>query len=122
MFGPALLVAPIVDSSDTRELYLPQETPDRNFFDFWTGKQFKSGEHHFATAPLSQIPLFGRGGSILVLGPRMNWVNEREADPIEVRVYRGADATFVLYEDDGVTNSGGNSTIGLSWNQTRAVL
>ena len=66
-------------------------------------------------APLSHIPLFGRGGSILLLGPEMEWADQLTADPLEIRVYRGADAVLALYEDDGETRGGtANTTILIS--------
>ena len=46
------------------------------------------------------MPLFVRAGSILPLGPDMEWATEKPADPIELRVYRGADGDFTLYEDE----------------------
>ena len=55
------------------------------------------------------------------MGPGLQWALERgpSADPIELRVYEGDDASFVLYEDDGVTTayatSNQSSTIELSW-------
>ena len=53
-----------------------------------------------AAAPLERIPLYVRAGSILPLGPDMEWSTEKPADPIELRVYRGADGDFALYEDE----------------------
>ena len=45
-----------------------------------------------AAAPLERIPLFVRAGSIVPMGPDVEYAAEKPADPIELRVYRGADA------------------------------
>jgi alpha-D-xyloside xylohydrolase len=51
-------------------------------------------------APLDQIPLYVRAGSILPFGPDQQWTTEKPEDPIEIRVYAGADGDFSLYEDE----------------------
>jgi alpha-D-xyloside xylohydrolase len=121
MFGPALLVAPVLEPlAVTRDVYLPGKGPP--FIDFWTGRAYASVATHTVDAPLPRIPLFGRGGSVLILGPEMEWCGQRPADPLEVRVYAGADAAFTLYEDDGETRSGPNATIEIGWIEAERVL
>jgi alpha-D-xyloside xylohydrolase len=64
------------------------------------------------------MPLFVRAGSILPMGPIMQYATERPADPIELRVYPGADGTFTLYEDenDGYGYERGvHATIEMRW-------
>ena len=128
MFGPTLLVAPVLDRSTNRSVYLPRDLPratdavDRPFIDFWSGVTLASAQHHTIVAPLSRIPLFGRGGSILLLGPEMQWTDQLVADPMDVRVYRGSDATFVLYEDDGLTRGGANTTVVFAWREASSEL
>lgn len=98
MFGPALMVAPVTSSGQrSREVYLPAGS----WTNFWTGETIIStGESFQVNAPLTQIPLFVRGGSILPLAPEVEWVDQIN-DQNEIRVYMGADATFNLYEDEG---------------------
>src|SRR5450631_3471930 len=63
------------------------------------------------------MPLYVRAGSILPMGPELQYSNEKPADPIELRVYPGADADFTLYEDDTYHyENGGSATIPLHWN------
>jgi alpha-D-xyloside xylohydrolase len=100
MFGPALLVNPVTELKATeRELYLPAGT----WYDFWTGKKEQGGRVLMADAPLEKMPLYVRAGSILPMGPVMQYTNEKPSDPVELRIYPGSESTFTLYEDDGHT-------------------
>ena len=99
MFGPALLVNPVTEAGAvTRSVYLPAGT---SWYDFWTGASLKGGQLTNAAAPIETIPLYVRAGSIVPMGPELQYTGEKPADPIELRIYRGADGTFTLYEDEG---------------------
>jgi len=82
----------------TRSVYLPAGT----WYDFWTGATTMGGSKMSVDAPLSHLPLFVRAGSIVPMGPNIQYAME-SADPLEIRVYPGKDATFTLYEDAGET-------------------
>jgi alpha-D-xyloside xylohydrolase len=100
MFGPALLVAPVTDQGVTsREVYLPAGT---DWYNFWTGERVSGGKRITVSAPIDQIPLFVRAGSILPLGTVVESTNEVQR-VAKVRVYPGADGAFDLYRDDGTT-------------------
>jgi alpha-D-xyloside xylohydrolase len=122
LFGPALLVSPVIDPGvDRRRVYLPNST----WTNFWTGESFSGGQFVMAVAPLETLPLFVRAGSILPMGPALQYSNEKPADPIELRIYPGADADFTLYEDDGTTydyEKGAHSTIPMHWDQAKQTL
>ena len=65
--------------------------------------------------------MFVRAGSIIPLGPDLQYADEKPADPIELRIYTGADGTFTLYEDEGDNyhyEKGVYATIPIQWNQT----
>jgi alpha-D-xyloside xylohydrolase len=97
MYGPAFLVNPVTDAGATsRQVYLP----DAKWYDFWTGVAVEGGQTINAVAPLERLPLYVRAGSILPLGPDEEWSTEKAADPIELRIYRGANGDFTLYEDE----------------------
>ena len=71
------------------------------------------------------MPLYVRAGSIVPMGPEIQYTGEKAADPLTVWVYTGADAAFDLYEDDGETydyESGAWATIPLRWNERSGVL
>jgi len=115
LFGPALLVNPVTKLGATsRELYLPKAT----WIDFWSGKSQEGGGAITAEAPKEILPLFVRAGSIIPMGPVMQYIGEKKEDPLEIRVYPGADGSFSLYEDDGVSQEytrGAHAEIPMTW-------
>lgn len=123
MFGPSILVSPVTQQGATeRYLYLP---PAPHWYDFWTGKETQGDQRFDASAPLDRIPLYVKAGSILPLGPEIEYAGEKPDAPIEVRVYRGANAHFDLYEDQGDTynyEKGEKSVIPMDWNDVAQTL
>ena len=121
MYGPSVLVNPVMTQGATsRSVYLPAGT----WYDFWTGATTSGGAKITAQAPLSQLPLYVKAGSILPMGPAIQYATE-SADPLEIRVYPGADASFVLYEDagDGYRyETGEHATIAFTWNDAAKTL
>lgn len=100
MFGNEIMVCPVTYPSLTnRKVYLPVTIG--GWFDFWTGSKLKEGTTIMANAPLEKMPLFVKAGSIIPMGPYMQYATESKADTIEVRVYTGANGSFNLYEDEG---------------------
>ena len=96
--------------------YLPKGSL---WYDFWTNKSFKGGQNVTLETTLDRVPMFVRAGSILPLGPEMQYVGEKAWDNLEIRVYPGANGSFVLYEDEGDNynyEKGVYSTITFSWN------
>jgi alpha-D-xyloside xylohydrolase len=92
MLGHYLLVAPIFNEGGRCRFYLPPGS----WYDFWTGERLEGPVHREVTAPLDRVPLFVRGDSILPLAPEMNFVGEKEWDPIrlDVRLEGRAEMTF----------------------------
>jgi len=134
MFGKSLLVCPVTSpmySKDTeedfttiksRELYLPKGA---DWFDFWTGDKFTGGQKVNKEAPFDIIPLFVKAGSIIPLGPKVQYATEKKWDNLEIRVYEGANSEFTLYEDENDNydyEKGIYSTISFSWNDARKEL
>jgi len=122
MVGPAFLVSPVTDpAAVSRRLYLPQST----WYDFWNGRAVNGGRSIDAEAPLDRLPLYVRAGSIVPMGPAVEWATERPADPIELRVYRGANGAFTLYEDENDNydyEKGAYATIPFYWDDRGKVL
>jgi alpha-D-xyloside xylohydrolase len=122
LFGPALLVNPVTEpGAIKRHLYLPSAL----WFDFWTGAVAKGGQPIDAPAPLDRLPLYVRAGSILPLGPDIEYASQKSADPIELRVYRGADGSFTLYEDENDSYNyehGLYATIPFTWDNSAQTL
>jgi alpha-D-xyloside xylohydrolase len=123
MFGPALLVSPVSDAGATsRSVYLPAGA---TWTDFWSGMSTPGGQTVTAAAPIDHLPLFVRAGAILPLGPVVQFATEKPADPLELRVYRGADGAFTLYEDENDNydyEQGMFATIPLTWNDAQKTL
>lgn len=121
LMGSRLLVAPVMNQGGQRDVYLPAG----NWFDFNTGSALKGGQTLSISAPLDLIPLYVRAGSIIPLGPIMQSTMLGKADPLEVRVYPGADASYSLYEDDGDNydyQKGAFTRIPMSWNNATSTL
>ena len=155
MFGRSILAAPIVEAQYTEEKiikedamtgwdrkemnsdgevkvdftgskatrkYLPKGT---DWYDFWTGNRMKGGQFVTFQTTFDRVPMFVRAGSILPLGPEMQYVGEKAWDNLELRVYPGADATFTLYEDEGDNYNyerGVYSTINFEWSDRSRTL
>ena len=131
MFGSSILAAPIVEAQYTQEKIIREDAMtgwDRkevsgetavqadwtasktatkylpkgaSWYDFWTGRLYKGGQNVVLTTTLDKVPMFVRAGSILPLGPEMQYVGEKAWDNLEIRIYPGADGEFTLYEDEG---------------------
>ncbi|HEY6546570.1 MAG TPA: TIM-barrel domain-containing protein, partial [Vicinamibacteria bacterium] len=123
LFGPSLLVNPVVARGVTRRsVYLPRGA---GWYDFWTGAHQEGGRRIDAPAPYESLPLYVKAGSILPMGPEVQSTAEKPADPLTVWVYTGADATFELYEDDGVSydyEQGAFATIPMRWDERSGTL
>lgn len=134
MFGKSILVCPVTHamySNDTeedfgaiksRELYLPAGS---DWFDFWTGEKMSGGITVTKETPLDIMPLYVRAGSILPVGPKVQYATEKGWDNLEIRVYEGAHGEFTLYEDENDNynyENGAFSTITFSWNDAKKSL
>lgn len=124
MFGSAIMVAPVVEpSAVSRMVYLPKAAGP--WTDFWTGKTYAPNQTIQTSAPLETLPLFVKAGSIIPLGPFVQYAEEKTNGELEVRVYTGADGSFSLYEDENDNfhyEHGAYSVIPFSWNQKTKTL
>jgi alpha-D-xyloside xylohydrolase len=99
MFGKSILVAPVTEPGvKAWDVYLPKST---DWYDFWTGKRYNGGQTIKTETSLDKIPLFIKAGTILPMGKFIQYAQEKPADTLEIRIYRGADGQFDLYEDEG---------------------
>lgn len=84
MFGPGLLVAPILDAGATsRRVYLPAG----RWWDYWSGRTVDGGRFVTADAPIERIPLYVKDGAMLPMGPIVQSVDERPTDPLELHFW-----------------------------------
>jgi alpha-D-xyloside xylohydrolase len=142
MFGKSILVCPVtkplyskenIEGKDaprvedfsvikTKEIYLPNGI---EWYDFWTGEKYKGGQTVNKAVPIDIIPLFVKAGSIIPLGPHVQYAEEKKWDTLEIRVYEGADGKFVLYEDENDNynyEKGMYSTMTFTWEDTKKEL
>ena len=124
MFGPSLLVAPVVNPGvKERETYLPDKK--QVWFDFWTGEKHQGGNLISVPVTIDKIPLFAKAGSIIPLGEPKQHTEENDKDVWEIRIYPGADAEYTIYEDEGTNynyEKGQYSTYTLKWNDKEETL
>lgn len=111
MFGPAIMVCPVTapmywnagsekleGREKSRQVYLPKGC---DWYDFWTGNKYRGGQNIIAEAPLEIIPLYVKSGSIIPLGPKVQYAQEIQDAPWELRIYPGSSGKFGIYEDAG---------------------
>lgn len=122
LWGRNLLVAPVVERGVTgRHVYLPRG----DWYDFWTGESQAGGREINRAVDLETVPLYIPAGSILPLGPVKQYTGETSDQPLSVSIYPGADASFLLYEDDGSSfdyRKGLWTGIHMEWNDSRRSL
>jgi alpha-D-xyloside xylohydrolase len=106
----------------TRSVYLPAGT---SWIDFWTGEKLEGGRSIAADAPIEIMPLMVKAGSIVPMGPFVQYSTEKPADPIELRIYPGANGSFTLYEDENDSynyEKGVYATIVFYWDDAKRQL
>ncbi|MCD8386405.1 MAG: glycoside hydrolase family 31 protein [Bacteroidales bacterium] len=107
MYGPALMVCPVVQAGATeRKVWLPSTD---KWYDFWSEELYEGPELFTDSTPISRIPVYVRAGSIIPC-----------ADT--VKVYTGQDGQFTLYSDDGISTNPTPSLTHYSWNDSTGIL
>jgi alpha-D-xyloside xylohydrolase len=123
MFGPAFLVSPVYEyRARKRAVYLPAGAL---WYDFYGHRTFPGGREISADAPLSRMPLFVRAGSIVPVGPAIQYTGEKPDAPLTLLVYTGADGSFTLYDDEGTNTDyqhGAYATIPIRYEQATGTL
>ncbi len=138
MFGRSILVAPVVEPMyvskqdgkgvedysqvKSKSVYLPKGA---EWFDFWTGEKLAGGQEVSKATPIDITPVYLKAGSILPIGPKVQFASEKKWDNLEIRIYPGADGEFTLYEDENDNynyEKGAYSTITFKWNDKSKTL
>lgn len=96
LFGSQLLVAPILDVTNRRRVYLPAG----EWVDYWSQESFCGGGWISVEAPLEIMPLYVKAGSILPYGPKIQYVDERPLDPLTLEIYKPTDAGEYTIHDE----------------------
>jgi len=132
MFGPAFLVNPVTQQLytgknagsevKTRKVYLPE---GNKWFNFWTGESLNGGQTIDAAAPIDVMPLYVKAGSIVPMGPNIEYATENPGGAIELRIYPGANGEFKVYEDENDNynyEKGKSATFSIKWNDKSGTL
>lgn len=105
LLGRNLLVAPVLRPGvRARSVYLPNDV----WSDFWTGQQFRGGQHVLADAPLDHLPLFVRAGGILPMVESHPNTGRGAHEVILLQCWPGAAGSETWYEDDGSARADGS--------------
>lgn len=123
MFGPSLMACPVSHyKARNRSVYFPRQ---RGWYDLYSGEYIDGGQRLIVDAPYERIPVYVPEGSIIPFGPAMQWSDEKPAELIDLYVYGGRDASFLLYEDEGTNynyEKGKSSTISISYDDASKIL
>lgn len=142
MFGKSLLVSPVTNAMyvkpgvgekekiqvedfstiRSKETYLPAGA---DWYDFWTAEKFSGGNKVSRQTPLDIIPVYVKAGSVIPVGPSVQYAEEKKWDNLEIRIYPGANGKFVLYEDENDNYNyerGVYSTITFTWDDAKKTL
>jgi alpha-D-xyloside xylohydrolase len=134
LFGRSILVCPVTrgmysknmqedfGTIQSRQLYLPKGA---DWVDFWTGETLTGGQTVSKETPIDIMPLYVKAGSIIPVGPKVQYAEEKKWDALQIRVYDGADGEFTLYEDENDNydyEKGVYSTITFNWDDANKTL
>jgi alpha-D-xyloside xylohydrolase len=138
------MVAPVLAfDARNRMVYLPKLSSGRAWVNFWTGETNAGNQTISFDAPITHLPLNVPQGSIVVMGPFLQYTTEKPLNPLEVRVYTGGNSwcvgllwayscgvdgcsSFEMYEDDGVTRdyvlNGAFSSYDICWDDSSSTV
>ena len=121
MFGPSMMVAPMVDGESKRSVYFPAG----DWYDFFTGEKIIGGQRVDITKSLEELPLYVKCDSIVPIAEPVNHVGKDTRFKIHARVYGDHPEEFWLFEDDGETydfEQGAQTTAVLSWDGAKGAV
>lgn len=121
LFGRSILVAPVASLDSVREVYLPEG----RWVNFWDGGTVSGNCSFTKEYALDDMPVYVRGGSIVPIGPSVQYAAEKPWDNLQLRIYTGADTDFELYEDAGdgyAYEKGAFSIIPMHWDDASRTL
>ncbi|MEZ5319145.1 MAG: glycoside hydrolase family 31 protein [Vicinamibacterales bacterium] len=122
LWGRDLLIAPVyVKGATTRSVYLPAG----DWYDWWTNARTTGGRTILRDVDLATMPIYARAGSIVPVDPVRQYTSEPVTGPTTLRVFPGANGTFTLYDDDGISQqylAGRGTWIRLTWTDASRTL
>lgn len=115
-------VANIAKASSPVQVYLPKGS---KWIDFWTNEMIEGGREISRECPISIMPLYIKAGSILPLGPKVQYTSEKKWNDLDICIYPGANGEFTLYEDEFDNydyEKGAFTSIRFTWNDANRTL
>jgi alpha-glucosidase/alpha-D-xyloside xylohydrolase len=116
LWGRDMLIAPVYQKgASNRSVYLPEG----DWYDWWTNSKHTGGQKIDRAVDLSIIPVYVRAGAIIPFDPVRQYTAEPVTGPTTLKVFTGANGSFDLYEDDGVSLdylSGKATLTNITWN------
>lgn len=116
------VVAADFAQAKSMDVYLPAGT---RWFNYWTNEVQEGGKNVTVETTLGRIPLFVRAGSVVPVGPDVQYSGEKAWDNLTVCVYPGADGNFTLYEDEFDNynyEKGAYTEIPMTWDDSKRTL
>lgn len=118
LFGSSLMICPVYNYQDRqRDVYFPNNS---GWYNLYSGKFVAGGQKQSVDAPYERMPVFVREGSIIPVGPEIEYTDQKPGAPIDLYVYTGKDASFELYEDESTNynyENGAFCTIRFDYNE-----
>jgi alpha-glucosidase/alpha-D-xyloside xylohydrolase len=122
LWGRDLLIAPVYQKGATsRSVYLPSG----DWYDWWTNERAPGGRIVTRTVDLATMPIYVRAGAIIPVDPIRQYTSQQVSEPTTLRIYRGANGQYTLYDDDGVSQAylqHRGTWTRLTWNDGTGVL
>ncbi|MHB8206064.1 glycoside hydrolase family 31 protein [Mucilaginibacter sp.] len=121
LVGKGLLAAPVLNAGGKRSVYLPNDT----WYDYHTGEVIIGPKTITVDKALDEIPVYVRAGTILPVGPVIQYSEQTSATPLEIHIYPGKNGSFKMVEDDGVSynyTKGNTRTTAYYWNDKTKTL
>ena len=106
-FGSELFISPILTSKDyvmdrvIHKFYVPEGV----WYDFITGKRFPGNRRYVSFFKDQDYPVFVKMGAIIPMALGEDIFSTKPPTNMEVQIFPGKSNNFVMYEDDGETNS-----------------
>lgn len=116
------VVAADFTQAKSMDVYLPAGT---RWFNYWTNEVQEGGKNITVETTLGRIPLFVRAGSVVPVGPDVQYSGEKAWDNLTVCIYPGADGNFTLYEDEFDNynyEKGAYTEIPMTWDDSKRTL
>ena len=100
LWGRDMLIAPVYEKGATsREVYLPEG----KWYDWWNGKLETGGRSVKRAVDLATMPIYVRAGAIVPVDPIRQYTGQKVDEPMTLKIYRGANGNYTLYDDDGTS-------------------